>query len=78
MPTYGGFSPAPSRGSRHLPHEGARASPSQGLDRDRAADARRQTTRRLRRRGARPFNLEETQRLYLSTAASAPCSTPTS
>ena len=38
---------------------------SEGLDRDRAVDESGNQLAVFGRRGARPFNLEETQRLYL-------------
>jgi hypothetical protein len=66
MPTYGGFSPAPEpRLIATFRTKGPALAVSEGLDRDRAADESGNQLAVFGRRGARPFNLEETQRLYL-------------
>jgi hypothetical protein len=66
MPTYGGFSPAPEpRLIATFRTKGPALAVSKGLDRDRAADESGNQLAVFGRRGARPFNLEETQRLYL-------------
>jgi hypothetical protein len=66
MPTYGGFSPAPEpRLVATFKTKGPALAVSKGLDRDRAADESGNQLAVFGRRGARPFNLEETQRLYL-------------
>jgi hypothetical protein len=66
MPTYGGFSPAPEpRLIATFRTSGPAVALSKGLDRDRAADESGNQLAVFGRRGARPFNLEETQRLYL-------------
>jgi hypothetical protein len=66
MATYGGFSPAPEpRLIATFQTKGPALAVSKGLDRDRAADESGNQLAVFGRRGARPFNLEETQRLYL-------------
>ena len=64
MPTFAGFSPRPE------PHliatfktKGPALAVSKGLDRDRAADESGNQVAVFGRRGARPFNLEEVNRL---------------
>jgi hypothetical protein len=65
-PTYLGFSPrpAPRLIAWHETHGPALAI-SEGLDRDRAVDEAGNQLSVFGRRGARPFNLAEMQRLYL-------------
>jgi hypothetical protein len=66
MPTYGGFSPAPEpRLIATFKTKGPALAVSKGLDRDRATDESGNQLAVFGRRGARPFNLAETQRLYL-------------
>lgn len=66
MPTYGGFSPAPEpRLIATFRTKGPAVALSKGLDRDRAADESGNQLAVFGRRGARPFSLAETQRLYL-------------
>jgi hypothetical protein len=66
MPTYGGFSPAPEpRLISTFRTKGPALAVSKGLDRDRAVDESGNQLAVFGRRGARPFNLEEMQRLYL-------------
>jgi hypothetical protein len=65
-PNYVGFSPRPtpkliaSRKTR-----GAALALSKGVDRDRAVDESGNQLSVFGRRGARPFNLKEMQKLYL-------------
>jgi|CXWL01.1.fsa_nt_gi hypothetical protein len=69
-PGYAGFSPRPAPhliATRHT--EGPAYALSRGLDRDRAADESGNQVSIFNRIGARPFNLEEMQRLYLRDAA---------
>jgi hypothetical protein len=66
MPTYGGFSPAPEpRLISTFRTKGPALAVSKGLDRDRAVDESGNQLAVFGRRGARPFNLAEMQRLYL-------------
>jgi hypothetical protein len=66
MPTFGGFSPAPEpRLISTFRTKGPALAVSKGLDRDRAADESGNQLAVFGRRGARPFNLAEMQRLYL-------------
>ncbi|MFL6283665.1 MAG: LVIVD repeat-containing protein, partial [Pyrinomonadaceae bacterium] len=66
MPTYGGFSPAPEpRLIATFRTKGPALAVSKGLDRDRAVDESGNQLAVFGRRGARPFTLEEMQRLYL-------------
>ena len=66
MPTYGGFSPAPEpRLIATFKTKGPALAVSKGLDRDRAVDETGNQLAVFGRRGARPFNLAEMQRLYL-------------
>ncbi|HVF66471.1 MAG TPA: hypothetical protein VM914_02325, partial [Pyrinomonadaceae bacterium] len=66
MPTYGGFSPAPEpRLIATFKTKGPAIAVSKGLDRDRAVDESGNQLAVFGRRGARPFTLEEMQRLYL-------------
>jgi len=66
MPTYGGFSPAPEpRLIATFKTKGPALAVSKGLDRDRAVDESGNQLAVFGRRGARPFTLEEMQRLYL-------------
>ncbi len=66
MPTYGGFSPAPEpRLIATFRTKGPALAVSKGLDRDRAVDETGNQLAVFGRRGARPFTLEEMQRLYL-------------
>ncbi|HKG15498.1 MAG TPA: hypothetical protein VKB12_19410 [Pyrinomonadaceae bacterium] len=66
MPTYGGFSPAPEpRLIATFKTKGPAVAVSKGLDRDRAVDESGNQLAVFGRRGARPFTLEEMQRLYL-------------
>ena len=67
-PTYLGYSPRPTpRLIAHYPTEGPAVALSEGLDRDRAVDETGNQLSVFGRRGARPFNFEEQQRLYLRT-----------
>ncbi|HYN85405.1 MAG TPA: hypothetical protein VER32_09140 [Pyrinomonadaceae bacterium] len=67
MPTYAGFSPAPEPALvATFRTRGPALAVSKGLDRDRAADESGNQLAVFGRRGARPFTLEEMQRLYLS------------
>jgi hypothetical protein len=65
-PTYLGFSPRPTPRliARHATH-GPAIAISEGQDRDRAVDEAGNQLSVFGRRGARPFTLEEQQRLYL-------------
>jgi hypothetical protein len=65
-PNYLGFSPRPNPQliATHHTHGPALAI-SEGLDRDRAVDENGNQLAVFGRRGARPFNLEEMQRMYL-------------
>ncbi len=65
-PGYLGFSPrpAPQLIAHHATH-GPAVALSKGLDRDRAVDESGHQVSVFNRLGARPFNLEEMQRLYL-------------
>lgn len=65
-PTYGGFAPRiePRLVSWHHT-EGPALAISEGLDRDRAVDEAGNQLSVFGRRGARPFNLAEQQRMYL-------------
>ncbi len=66
MATYGGFSPAPEpKLIATYRTRGAALAVSKGLDRDRAVDESGNQLAVFGRRGARPFNLAEMQRLYL-------------
>jgi hypothetical protein len=66
MPTYGGFSPAPEpKLIATFRTKGPALAVSKGLDRDRAVDETGNQLAVFGRRGARPFTLEEMQRLYL-------------
>jgi hypothetical protein len=63
-----GFSPRPTPeliATAKLPHGGAALYISKGLDRDRAVDESGNQLGVFGRIGARPFNLEEQQKLYL-------------
>jgi hypothetical protein len=61
-----GFSPKPTpRLIATLPLKGEALAISKGIDRDRAADESGNQISVFNRRGARPFNLEEMQRMYL-------------
>ncbi len=61
-----GFSPRPTpRLVATFPLEGEALAISKGIDRDRAVDESGNQLSVFNRRGARPFNLEEMQRLYL-------------
>ncbi len=65
-PTWGGFSPKTApRLIATYPTKGPAISLNEGLDRDRAVDESGNQLAVFGRRGARPFNLEEQQRLYL-------------
>jgi hypothetical protein len=65
-PTYLGFSPQPlPRLIAQFKTDGPAIALSDGLDRDRAADESGNQLAVFGRRGARPFNLEEQQRLFL-------------
>jgi len=67
-PTYLGFSPKPSaRLIATFPTNGPAIALSSGLDRDRAVDESGNQLSVFGRRGARPFTLEEQQKLYLRT-----------
>ncbi|HEY9282553.1 MAG TPA: hypothetical protein VIP46_03775, partial [Pyrinomonadaceae bacterium] len=81
MPTYAGFSPRPQpRLIANFKTLGPAVAVSKGLDRDRAVDESGNQLAVFGRRGARPFNLAEMQRMYLKdgqpfTVSDAP-STP--
>ena len=65
-PNFAGFSPRPTPkliATRHT--HGPALAISKGIDRDRAVDESGNQVAVLGRRGARPFNLQEMQRLYL-------------
>jgi hypothetical protein len=65
-PNIYGFSPKPTpRLIATFPIKGEALAISKGIDRDRAADESGNQISVFNRRGARPFNLEEMQRLYL-------------
>ncbi|HJU54305.1 MAG TPA: hypothetical protein VJ715_07035 [Pyrinomonadaceae bacterium] len=67
MPTYAGFSPRPvPRLIATFQTKGPAIAVSKGLDRDRAVDESGNQTAVFGRRGARPFTLEEMQRMYLT------------
>jgi hypothetical protein len=67
MPTYAGFSPRPQpRLISTFQTKGPAIAVSKGLDRDRAVDESGNQTAVFGRRGARPFTLEETRRMYLT------------
>jgi hypothetical protein len=67
MPTYAGFSPRPQpRLIATFQTKGPAIAISKGLDRDRAVDESGNQTAVFGRRGARPFTLEETRRMYLT------------
>jgi hypothetical protein len=69
-PTYGGFSPRPHpRLIATYATKGPALAISKGLERDRAVDEAGNQLAVFGRRGARPFNLEESQRLYLKALA---------
>ncbi len=64
MPTFAGFSPRPEpRLIATFKTKGPALAVSKGLDRDRAADESGNQVAVFGRRGARPFNLEEINRL---------------
>lgn len=66
MSAFAGFSPAPEpRFIATFHTHGPALAISKGLDRDRAVDESGNQIAVFGRRGARPFNLEEMQRLYL-------------
>ncbi|MFN2455976.1 MAG: hypothetical protein ABR577_17350 [Pyrinomonadaceae bacterium] len=66
MATYAGFSPRPEpRLISTFKTKGEALYISKGLDRDRAVDESGNQTAVFGRRGARPFTLEEMQRMYL-------------
>jgi hypothetical protein len=66
MPTYGGFSPRPEpKLIAWYKTKGPAIAISKGLDRDRAVDESGNQLAVFGRRGARPFSLEEMQRMYL-------------
>lgn len=66
MPTYAGFSPRPEPKLIATFHtSGPALAISKGLDRDRAVDESGNQLAIFGRRGARPFNLVEMQRMYL-------------
>ncbi|MFN0111179.1 MAG: hypothetical protein ACKVZH_20140, partial [Blastocatellia bacterium] len=61
-----GFSPKPTpKWIATFPLKGEALALSKGIDRDRAADESGNQISVFNRRGARPFNLEEMQRMYL-------------
>ena len=61
-----GFSPrAVAEADCDLPHARTGAGDSKGLDRDRAVDESGNQVAVFGRRGGRPFNLEEMQRMFL-------------
>jgi hypothetical protein len=65
-PTFLGFSPKPEpRLVAHHETHGPAIALSKGLDRDRAVDESGNQLSVFNRKGARPFTLEEMQRLYL-------------
>ena len=65
-PWYEGFSPRPAPQLIATYHtHGPALAVSKGLDRDRAVDESGHQVSVFGRMGARPFNLEEMQRLYL-------------
>jgi hypothetical protein len=65
-PNIYGFSPKPTpRLIANFPLPGEALAISKGIDRDRAVDESGNQISVFNRRGARPFNLEEMQRLYL-------------
>jgi hypothetical protein len=65
-PTYAGFSPRPEPTLiATFKTKGEALGVSKGLDRDRAADESGNQIAVFGRRGARPFNLEEMQRMFL-------------
>ncbi|HEX5705746.1 MAG TPA: hypothetical protein VFX96_00505, partial [Pyrinomonadaceae bacterium] len=67
MATYAGFSPAPEPALvATFRTRGPALAVSKGLDRDRAVDESGNQLAVFGRRGARPFTLEEMQRLYLA------------
>jgi hypothetical protein len=67
MLTYAGFSPRPQpRLIATFQTKGAALAISKGLDRDRAVDESGNQVAVFGRRGARPFTLEEMQRMYLT------------
>jgi hypothetical protein len=67
-PNFGGFSPKPvPRLIAAYPTEGPALAISRGIERDRAVDESGNQLAVFGRRGARPFNLPEQQRLYLKT-----------
>jgi hypothetical protein len=67
MLTYAGFSPRPQpRLIATFQTKGPALSISKGLDRDRAVDESGNQVAVFGRRGARPFTLEEMQRMYLT------------
>jgi len=64
MPTYAGFSPRPQpQLIATFKTKGEALAVSKGLDRDRAVDESGNQIAVFGRRGARPFTLEETQRM---------------
>jgi hypothetical protein len=64
MPTYAGFSPRPEpRWIANFKTKGPALHVSKGLDRDRAVDESGNQVAVFGRRGARPFNLEEVNRM---------------
>jgi hypothetical protein len=65
-PNFSGFSPRPTPKliATHRTH-GSALAVSKGIDRDRGVDESGNQVAVLGRRGARPFNLQEMQRLYL-------------
>ena len=64
-PTIYGFSPRPIAPKLIATYPCEALAVSKGIDRDRAADESGNQISVFNRRGARPFNLEEMQRLYL-------------
>ncbi|MFZ3265465.1 MAG: hypothetical protein WA172_15780 [Terriglobales bacterium] len=65
-PNFAGFSPHPTPKLIATHHtRGPALAISKGIDRDRAVDESGNQVAVLGRRGARPFNLQEMQRLYL-------------
>jgi hypothetical protein len=66
MPEYAGFSPRPQpRLIANFKTLGPAVAVSKGLDRDRAVDEGGNQLAVFGRRGARPFNLAEMQRMYM-------------
>jgi hypothetical protein len=66
MPTYAGFSPRPAPTLiATFKTKGEALGVSKGLDRDRAVDESGNQVAVFGRRGARPFNLEEMQRMFM-------------